>query len=66
MPDRKPPAKLTDLELKNAIDETREIWNALLREAFGRPSFPHSWLPVGVVWSERSHFGSSGIKGDGM
>ena len=59
------PHTMTDLELKHEIDTTRERWNALLREAFGRPTFPHSWLPVGVVWSERDDHGSSGIKGDG-
>jgi hypothetical protein len=58
--------RLTDLELKQAISRNAEERDALLREAFGRPSFPHSWLPKGIVWSERDDHGSSGIKGDGM
>jgi hypothetical protein len=64
-----PEEPMTDLELRDAIEQVprgSERWNALIREACKRTSYPLSWLPVGVSWSERDDHGSSGIKGDGM
>jgi hypothetical protein len=61
MPDHEPPAVMTDMQLKTAIEEATQRRDALIREAFGRPSFPRTWLPRGVVWTEytdHSHDGN--------
>ena len=57
------PATMTDRELRDAIERTlpkTKDWNALVRAAYWRRTFPLSWLPVGVVWSYRTDYGTRG------
>jgi hypothetical protein len=65
LPQRIPLAEMTSHQLRDAIETTpqrSDRWKALIREAISRgKSFPHSWLPAGVVFSEytdHSHDGN--------
>jgi hypothetical protein len=59
--DHVPPAEMSNLELKHALErvpERSEVWHALIREAGSRPTFPVGWLPGAARALESGDFGS--------